>query len=92
MATTTVRRRTRELACFACELPLRQTVREGVEIDYCPHCRSIWLDRGELEKMIDRLGDAYAPVPPDTAWRDDDRSLGSGRAGSFGDYFDVDHR
>lgn len=30
------------------------TSREGVEIDYCPSCRGIWLDRGELDKLIDR--------------------------------------
>lgn len=30
------------------------TDRQGVEIDYCPQCRGIWLDRGELEKIIDR--------------------------------------
>ena len=28
--------------------------RQGVEIDYCPQCRGIWLDRGELEKIIER--------------------------------------
>jgi Zn-finger nucleic acid-binding protein len=36
--------------------------RQGVEIDYCPQCRGIWLDRGELEKIIDRsanLSPAY---------------------------------
>jgi len=30
------------------------TERNGVEIDYCPKCRGIWLDRGELDKLIDR--------------------------------------
>lgn len=30
------------------------TVREGVEIDYCPQCRGVWLDRGELDKLIER--------------------------------------
>ena len=30
--------------------------RQGVEIDYCPKCRGVWLDRGELEKSIDRSG------------------------------------
>lgn len=34
--------------------PLQMTTREGVEIDYCPKCRGIWLDRGELDKLIDR--------------------------------------
>jgi len=33
---------------------LLMTSREGVEIDYCPKCRGIWLDRGELDKLIDR--------------------------------------
>lgn len=28
--------------------------RQGVEIDYCPQCRGVWLDRGELDKIIDR--------------------------------------
>ena len=30
------------------------TERQGVEIDYCPKCRGVWLDRGELEKLIER--------------------------------------
>ncbi|MCU0476754.1 MAG: zf-TFIIB domain-containing protein [Anaerolineae bacterium] len=33
---------------------LLMTTREGVEIDYCPKCRGIWLDRGELDKLIER--------------------------------------
>ncbi|NLH99385.1 MAG: hypothetical protein GX446_07810 [Chthonomonadales bacterium] len=36
--------------------------RMGVEIDYCPKCRGIWLDRGELDKLIEKA--AQAPVPP----------------------------
>lgn len=35
---------------------LQMTTREGVEIDYCPECRGVWLDRGELDKIIDRSG------------------------------------
>jgi Zn-finger nucleic acid-binding protein len=49
--------------------------RSGVEIDYCPECRGVWLDRGELDKIIDRADNAPAstsgyatgqslPVPP----------------------------
>lgn len=30
------------------------TQREGIEIDYCPECRGVWLDRGELDKIIER--------------------------------------
>lgn len=39
---------------------LVMTDRSGVEIDYCPRCRGVWLDRGELDKIIDR---AAAPSP-----------------------------
>lgn len=37
--------------------------RSGVEIDYCPQCRGVWLDRGELDKIIDRVN-AGAPAAP----------------------------
>lgn len=36
--------------------------RHGIEIDYCPQCRGVWLDRGELDKIIDRAS-AVAPAP-----------------------------
>lgn len=36
--------------------PLLMTERQGIEIDYCPHCRGIWLDRGELDKLLERSG------------------------------------
>ena len=36
--------------------------RQGVEIDYCPQCRGVWLDRGELDKLIERSA-AMAPAP-----------------------------
>lgn len=38
--------------------------RNGVEIDYCPKCRGVWLDRGELDKIIERVGAAPAAAPP----------------------------
>ncbi len=44
------------------------TERQGIEIDYCPQCRGVWLDRGELDKIIDRAAPAAqqqpAPQPP----------------------------
>ncbi|MEM9871803.1 MAG: zf-TFIIB domain-containing protein [Pseudomonadota bacterium] len=40
--------------------------RSGVEIDYCPQCRGVWLDRGELDKIIERSA-SYAPPPPPPA-------------------------
>lgn len=39
---------------------LVMTDRAGVEIDYCPECRGVWLDRGELDKIVERS----APPPP----------------------------
>jgi Zn-finger nucleic acid-binding protein len=37
--------------------------RQGIEIDYCPRCRGVWLDRGELDKLIERSAAAAAPAP-----------------------------
>lgn len=37
--------------------------RHGIEIDYCPRCRGIWLDRGELDKIIQRASAGEAPPP-----------------------------
>lgn len=39
---------------------LAMTDRQGVEIDYCPKCRGVWLDRGELDKIIEK---AAPPAP-----------------------------
>jgi Zn-finger nucleic acid-binding protein len=35
--------------------------RQGIEIDYCPKCRGVWLDRGELDKLIERTYDDVQP-------------------------------
>ena len=39
--------------CPNCNVPLVMSVKQSVEIDYCPQCRGIWLDRGELNKIIE---------------------------------------
>lgn len=41
---------------------LVMTDRSGVEIDYCPQCRGVWLDRGELDKIIERSVPQGAPA------------------------------
>ncbi|MFK7754000.1 MAG: zf-TFIIB domain-containing protein [Sedimentitalea sp.] len=46
--------------------------RSGVEIDYCPQCRGVWLDRGELDKIIERSAAAAPPPPPQAAPRQQD--------------------
>lgn len=54
--------------CPACkDVTLVMADRQGVEIDYCPRCRGVWLDRGELDKIIERsasFGSGSAPGKP----------------------------
>jgi uncharacterized protein len=55
------------MPCPVCKIPLVMSDRQGVEIDYCPQCRGVWLDRGELDKIIERSandGIAASPVAP----------------------------
>jgi Zn-finger nucleic acid-binding protein len=47
--------------------------RQGVEIDYCPQCRGVWLDRGELDKLIERSASVPAERGSSQAPRQDDR-------------------
>lgn len=51
--------------CPVCEgVSLLMTERNGIEIDYCPKCRGVWLDRGELDKIIERsMSSTPAPAP-----------------------------
>jgi Zn-finger nucleic acid-binding protein len=42
------------MQCPHCEAVLSITERKGVEIDYCPKCRGVWLDAGELDKILER--------------------------------------
>jgi uncharacterized protein len=51
------------MLCPACkDVNLAMTDRQGIEIDYCPSCRGIWLDRGELDRLIERA-ELAAPAP-----------------------------
>ena len=55
------------MSCPVCKVPLAMSDRQGIEIDYCPQCRGVWLDRGELDKIIDRsIQPAAAPAPSPT--------------------------
>ncbi len=42
------------MKCPTCDATLVLSERQGIEIDYCPECRGVWLDRGELDKIIER--------------------------------------
>jgi Zn-finger nucleic acid-binding protein len=51
------------MRCPIDETTLVMADRQGIEIDYCPQCRGVWLDRGELDKIIDRAAaEQTAPV------------------------------
>jgi Zn-finger nucleic acid-binding protein len=55
------------MKCPVDSIDLIMSERSGVEIDYCPQCRGVWLDRGELDKIIDRVNEATGgkdPTPP----------------------------
>lgn len=50
------------MLCPSCDnVSLAMTDRQGIEIDYCPKCRGIWLDRGELDRLIERAEQTGAP-------------------------------
>lgn len=48
------------MKCPTCNETLLLSDKNGIEIDYCPSCRGIWLDRGELDKIIERSADHYS--------------------------------
>ena len=59
-----MRNATGPMACPVDGTTLTMSERSGIEIDYCPTCRGVWLDRGELDKIIERNEASAAPQPP----------------------------
>jgi Zn-finger nucleic acid-binding protein len=55
------------MKCPIDDSPLSVSARDGVEIDFCPQCRGVWLDRGELDKIIDRAAAALSSAPSPSA-------------------------
>jgi uncharacterized protein len=92
------------MKCPKCDVVLSLTDRQGIEIDFCPQCRGVWLDRGELDKIIDRSAEQEAGKRHryDDDEYDDRRSIGPRDSGkypdspnnrkkksSWGDFFDF---
>lgn len=85
------------MKCPNCDVDLVMTDRSGIEIDYCPKCRGIWLDRGELDKIIERSVQPQASNRQsenfgdrDYRDRDDDYRYKKKKKESFlGDLFDF---
>lgn len=63
--------------------------RSGVEIDYCPECRGVWLDRGELDKIIDRSAAAALPPQAQSAPPRSQQPYKKKRGGFLEDLFDF---
>jgi Zn-finger nucleic acid-binding protein len=83
------------MKCPTCtDTPLVMAERQGVEIDYCPACRGIWLDRGELDKLLDRAA-AAAPAVAAQAQQAPHSAPGMQRPQGYSDgrygYGDRDH-
>ncbi|MDP8922085.1 MAG: zf-TFIIB domain-containing protein [Chloroflexota bacterium] len=87
------------MLCPIDQTELKITDRQGIEIDYCPTCRGVWLDRGELDKIIERAptastgpaqGPYAAPYPERRGYDYDDddddrhRYAPGGREGYYG--------
>src|SRR3954451_8332420 len=58
------------MKCPTDNATLVMSERNGIEIDYCPQCRGVWLDRGELDKIIDRAGAGTGQTPLTQAQQD----------------------
>ena len=76
------------MKCPSCaDVTLSLSSRESIEIDYCPQCRGVWLDRGELDKIIERTENSGVARPgvrpaPTEARRDERDDRGSLRSRS----------
>lgn len=87
------------MKCPQCSHTLVMSERHGVEIDYCPECRGVWLDRGELDKILERSGGSSTPPREhrgpddhhDNEYRKTEREYGGRkrRGGFLGELFDF---
>jgi len=88
------------MLCPVCKVDLLLSEKQGIEIDYCPKCRGIWLDRGELDKIVEKSANVednfrQKERNTNTNYRDDDdkyRSQGynkNKRKSFLGDLFDF---
>lgn len=86
------------MKCPNCDETLVMTERQGVEIDYCPKCRGVWLDKGELDKIIEKSQQESRVQNTDSTYNrydDDDDDYGKNpnrkrRGGFLGNLFDFD--
>ena len=81
------------MKCPLCNENLVMSERQGIEIDYCPKCRGVWLDRGELDKIIERsVSQSPASTPSREADRGYDRDYDRERKRDYDRHDDYDRR
>lgn len=61
------------LMCPNCQTGMKEITREQVLIDMCPQCQGVWLDRGELQKLLDIAGQDRQPASAAPAYAEPDR-------------------
>ena len=61
------------MQCPKCQTALMITDRQGIEIDFCPQCRGVWLDRGELDKIVERASRFSDDDDDDRRWSSERR-------------------
>lgn len=79
------------MKCPVCkDVTLLMSEKKGIEIDYCPECRGIWLDRGELEKIIERSRQEEGYSPDNSGQKYNTKQHPKKKRGSMlGDLFEM---
>ena len=63
------------MKCPVCkDVTLLMSEKRGIEIDYCPECRGIWLDRGELEKLMEKEEKTYQETRNEYTAKEEERN------------------
>lgn len=80
------------MKCPNCNVNLLMTERNNVQIDYCPECRGVWLERGKLDKLLEKTapGEIERKYDDHRSRHDEDEHYGHGkrRGGWLGQLFD----
>ena len=82
------------IQCPNCSNPLQESKKHEIDIDYCPTCKGVWLDRGEIDKIANMQNryeeEHYQKYNHDQRDYDDDGYYDRRRGGFFGDLFNFD--
>ena len=87
------------MKCPVCkDVTLLMSEKKGIEIDYCPECRGIWLDRGELEKLLEKENEVirhdydnrdYEKYYKDSKYEKNGKHTKRKKESIFGEIFDM---